>query len=260
MIITSKDNELIKRITKLNSSSKFRREDGAFAAEGVRLCRDGAESGAEIEMFLFTAQAREKYYDDYKKISEKSKSLYEISEKILKHISDTIAPQGFVCIFKALDKKTLSYKISNQGRYVALENIQDPSNMGTILRTAEALGADGVILSADCCDIYMPKVVRGSMGAVFRVPIVIADDFTRYISKLTKQGIKTYASTPHNAENINDIDFSDGGIILIGNEANGLKEETINICNKRVKIPMKGRAESLNAAAAAAILIWEIQG
>lgn len=257
-MITSKDNELIKQTVKLISGAKYRRESKSFVAEGVRICRDGAESEAEIKAFLVTPEAKEKYTSDYKKISAKAEKTYEISEKLLKYISDTTTPQGFMCVFKTLDKKTLSYKINNQGRYVALENIQDPSNMGTILRTAEALGTDGVILSSDCCDIYMPKVVRGSMGAIFRLPIVIADDFTGYIGTLTKSGIKTYASTPHEAESINNVDFSDGGIMLIGNEGNGLKKETSDICYKKVKIPMNGRAESLNAAAAAAILLWKL--
>lgn len=258
-MITSKDNELIKRAAKLISNSKFRRESNRFVAEGVRLCRDGADSGAEIEVFLVTPQAAEKYPDDYKKISTMAEKTFEISEKLFKQLSDTTTPQGFMCIFKTLDKQTLLYTINNQGRYIALENIQDPSNMGTILRTAEALGTDGIILSSDCCDIYMPKVVRGSMGAIFRVPVITVADFTEYISDITKNGVKTYASTPHEAENINDIDFSDGGVILIGNEGNGLRNKTIDVCYKRIKIPMKGRAESLNAAVAASILMWKLQ-
>ena len=129
--------------------------------------------------------------------------------------------------------------------------------MGTILRTAEAFGVDGVIVSKDCCDIYSPKVVRGSMGAVFRVNVVTAEEFTEYIQQLTESGINTYASTPRNAENIRNIDFSQGGVMLIGNEGNGLREDTINACSKRVRINMRGRAESLNAAAAAAVLLYE---
>ena len=131
--------------------------------------------------------------------------------------------------------------------------------MGTILRTAEALGINGIILSKDCCDIYSPKVVRGSMGAVFRLPVMIAEDFTEYISSLAKADIMIYASTPRNAENIESVDFSKGGVMLIGNEGNGLKEDTIKASSKRVKISMRGRAESLNAAAAAAILLYRFQ-
>ena len=139
----------------------------------------------------------------------------------------------------------------------SLENIQDPSNLGTILRTAEALGIEGVILSGNCCDIYSPKVIRGSMGAVFRIPFTIAEDFCGYISELSRKGIDVYASTPYDAEDITNVKFS-GGVMLIGNEGSGLTKDVLTLGIQKVKIPMKGRAESLNAAAAAGILMWEM--
>ncbi len=260
MMITAKDNELVKEIGKLMSSSKRRKEKNCFVTEGVRLCMDGVLSQAEITHFLYTKAAKEKYHEEYGRISAASEKSVEVSESIFKKLSDTAAPQGFMCVVKRLDKKFDSYTINKQGRYAALENIQDPQNIGTILRTAEALGTDGVILSSDCCDIYAPKVVRGSMGAIFRVPLMIAEDFTQCITALTAQGYHTYASTPHQAENISTISFAAGGIMLIGNEGNGLKPETIAACEKSVRIEMKGRAESLNAAAAAAILLYCLQG
>ncbi len=257
-MISAKDNELIKQVSALISSPKRRRESGSFAAEGVRLCVDGVRSGAEVRCFLYTDAAKKKYNEEYRLISEAAARSEEVSESLFKRISDTQNPQGFMCVFSALDKNHKSYKINKQGHYAALENIQDPSNMGTILRTAEALGADGVILSDDCCDIYSPKVVRGSMGAVFRVPVIIADDFTAYIKKLTESGVCTYASTPRNAQDIKDMSFENGGVMLIGNEGSGLRPETIAACAESVRINMKGRAESLNAAAAAAILLYSL--
>ncbi len=257
-MITSKDNELIKNVSKLMSSAKYRKERECFAAEGARLCADGVISGAVPELFLYTSSAKDKYIREYELISSAALKSAEISESLCRKISDTSAPQGFVCVFKTLDKKSILYTINKQGRYAALENLQDPSNLGTILRTAEALGADGVILSGDCCDIYSPKVVRGSMGAVFRVPVITAQDFTAYIGRLTREGIDTYASTPHEAEDISGISFENGGVMLIGNEGNGLRPETIAACSKSVRINMKGRAESLNAAAAAAILLYKL--
>ena len=217
-MITSKDNEMIKHVSKLLSSSSYRREQECFVAEGARLCMDGVLSGAVAEVFLYTKNGMEKYPKEFEKIFAVAKKNFEISESVLKKISDTNSPQGLLCVFKALDKKSLSYKIEIGRHYVALENIQDPSNMGTVLRTAEALGIDGVILSKNCCDIYSPKVARGSMGAIFRLPVIIAENFTEYISELSKSGIMTYASTPRNAEDIENIDFSKGGVMLIGNE------------------------------------------
>lgn len=256
-MITSKDNEIIKYAVKLMKSAKFRREERLFTAEGVRICRDGVLSGVGVEQFLYTRDAMEKYSDDYDRIKAASSSSVEISKSLFEKISDTKTPQGFFCIFNMLDKPSFPYTINKQGVYVALENLQDPSNIGTVLRTAEALGIDGIILSANCCDIYSPKVVRGSMGAVFRIPFYIAENFTGFVDNLTRRGFNTYGSTPHNADSITDIDF-DSGVMLIGNEGNGLTEQALAACSRRVKIPMQGRAESLNAAAAAGILMWEM--
>ncbi len=257
MVISSKENNIIKYTAKLSKSSKFRKEQKSFAAEGVRICRDGVDSGKFAEYFFYTADAKEKYGEDFNKISSCSKIVCEVSQSVFEKISDTKTPQGFLCVFNMLDKIKKPYTINIRGRYVALENLQDPSNVGTVLRTAEALGMDGVIMSRDCCDVYSPKVVRGSMGAVFRLPLNVVDNLAEYIQELSLQGIASYGSTPRNAEPINSIDCT-CGVMLIGNEGNGLTENTLSVCTKRVMIPMFGRAESLNASAAAAILMWEM--
>lgn len=258
MLITSKDHAIIREITKLGAGARYRREQRCFIAEGVRLCCDGEQSGAEIKALLYTGDAREKYPKELERLSERAGRVYELSGSLFRRVSDTQTPQGVLCVFRMPDNDSM--KVEKGGRYAALENIQDPSNLGTILRTAEALGVDGIILSADCCDVYSPKVVRGSMGAVFRVPVMICPDFTGYISALTGRGLDTYASTPHEAEDIDNVDFSGGGVMLIGNEGSGLRKETIAACRRSVRINMKGRAESLNAAAAAAILMYRLQG
>lgn len=255
-VITSRDNATIKSVMRLLTEGKYRRKMGQFVCEGVRLCCDGIVSGRKPLLCLYTAEAKEKYTADWEKICAAAQRNFEVKKAVFDKISDTVSPQGILCVYEMLDKTALLDTISNQGSYIALENIQDPSNMGTILRTAEAFGVDGVILSADCCDIYAPKVLRGSMGAVFRLPIGIMQPFADKIKALTQKGVHTYASTPHNACDIQKVDFSSGGIILIGNEGNGLTEQTINASEMSITIPMKGRAESLNAAAAAAVLIW----
>lgn len=254
-MISGKNNRLVKDIARLVSSARERRERGLFAAEGIRLCRDAVESGASIEYFLYTAEASEKYRADFENIISVAEKSYEVSSEVFNKISDTGTPQGFMCIIKT-GLNTIMTEIEKGKRYVGLENIQDPTNLGTILRTAEALGSSGIILSSGCCDIFSPKVVRGSMGAIFRLPFMLVDDMEVFVSNIERRGICTYASTPHEADNIEDIDFSSGGIMLIGNEGNGLKKETIEACSRRVKIEMKGRAESLNVSAAAAILLY----
>ena len=255
-IITSKDNKLIKSIRKLMSSSKARKEQECFVAEGLRLCMDAVMSQAKILYFLYTNQASQKNPVKIKEISDASEKSFIVSEDVYEKLTDTKTPQGFLCVIK-IDKNSCTDITESGKKYLGLEKIQDPSNMGTVLRTAEALGIDGVIMSSDCCDIYSPKVIRGSMGAVFRLPFMISDDITKTIIECRKKNILCYASTPKNAENIKNTDFSKGGIIFIGNEGNGLSEKVIKSCDKKIMISMKGRAESLNASAAAAILMYE---
>ncbi|MCH5304705.1 MAG: RNA methyltransferase [Ruminococcus sp.] len=255
--ITSKDNSLVKHITKLNKSAKYRRECEEFAAEGVRICIDALNSGAKISSLIVCEDILDKYSDVIERIKAVADNSYVFSKTLFREISETKSPQGIVCVIKPLDKHSLFDKMECNGKFIALDNIQDPSNMGTILRTAEAVGIDGVILSSDCCDIYSPKVVRGSMGAVFRLPYIIKDSISDFI--LEHKNITSYASVVDaDAEKITHIGFECPCVVVIGNEGNGLKQSTIDVCNKKITIPMNGRAESLNASVAAAIIIWEM--
>ena len=138
-----------------------------------------------------------------------------------------------------------------------LENVQDPSNLGTVLRTADALGLNGVIMTSDCCDIYSPKVCRGAMGALFRVPFMIIDNAPSFIRDFNKHG-RSFAAVVRNADSVTDADFSGNTLIVVGNEGNGLTKETIEACSSAVTIKMCNNAESLNASIAAAILMWEM--
>ncbi len=256
-MITSRDNETVKLCAKLVKSAAFRRERSQFTAEGVRICTDGVRSGYSPSLFIYTSSACEKYAEEFAFVAENSDRCIEVSNEIFGRISDTKSPQGFFCVFNMLDKQENPYRINKEGSFLACERVQDPSNLGTILRTAEALGFEGVILSDDCCDIYSPKVVRGSMGAVFRLPCCITEDLPAYISELSENGVETYASTPRNATDITSLDIC-GGVMLIGNEGSGLTDGAIEACRHKVMIPMRGRAESLNASAAAAMLMWEM--
>ncbi len=255
--ISSKDNSLVKHINKLNKSSKYRREKGEFTAEGVRLCKDAMESGAEILSLIICEDALKKHSEIITALENVSDNSYIFSKSVFKSISETKTSQGIICVIKTLDKPTLFDKIKSNGKFLALESLQDPSNLGTILRTAEAIGIDGVVLSGDCCDIYSPKVVRGSMGAVFRIPFIIVNTVEEFI--ISNKSTNFYASVVgDDADKINDTVFKEPCVLIVGNEGNGLKKSTIELCDKKITIPMNGRAESLNASAAAAILIWEM--
>lgn len=257
LTVTSKDNAQIKNTVKLKKSAKFRKETGCFIAEGVRVCVDAALSGAQIISLFVTESAADKNTDSFEMLSTRAGKTYMVTPELFALISDTQTPQGFLCVIKTLDKSAVFDKINDGGKFLALDNIQDPNNLGTILRSAEAFGVNGVIMSSDCCDVYNPKVVRGSMGAVFRLPVLITGCLSDWFSHNPR--LNTYAAVVDgSAEKVTDITFEEPCAVVIGNEGNGLKPETAASCKRQITIPMNGKAESLNASAAAAILIWEM--
>ncbi len=253
--ISSKDNKIIKNISKLLSKSKYRKEQGLFVVEGIRLCTDAVRSKASIDTFICTDDALEKYPEAVKELEANSNNSYVVTPNIFSMLSDTKTPQGVICVVKALDNKPQFDKINN--KYVLLQNMQDPSNLGAVLRSADALGFSGVILTKDCCDILSPKVCRASMGAVFRVPFIICDDECEFVKEFNKQG-KSYAAVVRNGTSITEFKYDGTTLLCIGNEGNGLTADLVSECTYPVTIPMKGNAESLNAAAAAGIIMWEM--
>lgn len=257
MLLTSKENQNIKNAIKLKKSSKFRKQTGCFTAEGLRVCYDAMLSGASITTLFVTEDAAEKHSEKFSRLFSYADKTLFVSSDIFSLISDTQTPQGFLCVIKALDKTGHFDTIKNGGKFLALDNVQDPSNLGTILRSAEAFGVSGIIMSSDCCDVYNPKVVRGSMGAVFRVPFLMCSSIEDFLND--NSFINSYASVVDcNAESVSKITFTEPCVVVIGNEGNGLKNETVSACKSSITIPMKGKAESLNASAAAAIIIWEM--
>ena len=256
--ITSKNNEKIKYAVLLKDSSSERRKASSFFVEGARLCSDAAQSGVDILQFFFTQKAKEKFEDYYNSVCAKAEKIYEISEEVSRKLSDTQSPQGMFCICKTVDKIAEADKINSKGKYILLENVQDPSNVGAVSRTAEALGLDGLIVSGGC-DIYNPKALRASMGAFFRLNVIQCDGLQKFITEAKALSMTVVASTPSaDAVKITELDFSGGIICIVGNEGNGVSDETMKNASVKVTIPMGGRAESLNASTAAAILIWEM--
>lgn len=255
LIISSKDNKIVKNISKLLLKSKCRKEQGLFVVEGIRLCLDAVRSGATIDTFICTEDAALKHSDAVRELELKAKSSYFVTPSIFSILSDTKTPQGVICVVKVLDNKPQFDKINN--KYVLLQNMQDPSNLGAVLRSADALGFSGVVLTKDCCDIYSPKVCRASMGAVFRVPFVVCEDECEFVSEFNSFGT-SFAAVVRNGTNITEFSYEGASLICIGNEGNGLTEDLVKVCTYPVTIPMKGNAESLNAAAAAGIIMWEM--
>jgi TrmH family RNA methyltransferase len=257
--ITSKENPAVRRAVRLMNSARERRKTGLIICEGARLCGDAAESGVEIEELFCTARAMEKYPDYIEKIAGSAGAAYEISEESAEKISDTESTQGVFIVGKAPRVSDDLSRLKTTGQYVLLENLQDPSNVGAIFRTAEAFGIDGVILTEGCASCFSPKAMRAGMGAMFRIPVFFTDDAPSEMKKAAERNMRPMAAVPRGgAADVTGIRFFKGAVMCVGNEGNGLSEELIMACPEKITIPMSGRAESLNAATAAAILMWEM--
>ncbi len=255
-VISSRRNPLIKSAAALRESARERREREEFLCEGARLCRDAAESGLLIRACFFTDRAQDRYREYLEPVLRAAKKAYMIEEPVAALLSDTKSPQGVFC----LCAWPSGSEAGPGGPCLVLENIQDPGNLGTILRTAEALGRFRVFLLGDCCDPLSPKALRASMGAAFRLWPGSGGTARELLGRLRAEGYGIYGAVPaKTAVPVTEMDFSRGlhGVV-IGNEGRGLTEETAGLCDGLVTIPMGGRAESLNAAAAATVLMWEL--
>ena len=252
--VSSRENPHIKTAVRLRTSAAQRRASEKFFLEGFRLCADALASGYAPQELFLTTQAREKY--DTAPLEQSAAQAFEITESVAQKLGDTPSPQGVFAVFEMQDASGKRQEFFRPGgHYIALESLQDPANLGAAARTAEALGFSGLILSGGC-DLWHPKALRASMGALLRLPALQTDDLP---ATLRACSLPRCAAVPdREALSIIDCDFTRGGVLAIGNEGHGLSNETIDACEHKITIPMPGRAESLNAAAAAAILMWEM--
>lgn len=251
--ITSRNNTIIKDTKKLFTSSKSRKENGLFPLEGARLCFDVLNSFYAIDTVLVTESLYNRYTSEVDELVKKADKSYFITEEISNKLSDTPNPQG---IFVLCKMQNVSNDFTS-GKIIALDNVQDPSNVGAIIRTAEALGIDGII-TYNCCDIYNPKTLRASMGSMLRMNIIATNDLKATLQDMKNDGFNVYSTVPvSTAKSIKDMSF-DNTVCVIGNEANGVEEEIKSISDCLITIPMLGRAESLNASVAASITMWEM--
>ncbi len=255
MLITSKDNELIKHIKKLKEK-KYREEYKEFIVEGIKMIEEAILENAKIKSIIIC--------DDCKsQVSISSELMYEIAkfnciyvtEKVFNTITDVINPQGIMAVLEKpeISENQIDY---NEDIFLLLDNIQDPGNLGTILRTADSLNLKQIIVSKGVADAYNLKVVRSTMGAIFRVKIIEVKDFRKTIKELKKHKIKVYATDLGTDKSIYDISYEKSAII-IGNEANGVSNEVLEEATEKIKIPMIGKTESLNAAVATSVILYE---
>ncbi len=247
MLITSKDNSKIKEIKKLKEK-KYRKT--AFIVEGIKMLKEAISEKAEIDTIII----REDTELDFKLDSELEKKVIHVTKNVFETISDVVSPQGVLVV---INKKIDDNKISKHADYIlALDGIQDPGNLGTIIRTADSANIKQILVSKDTVDSYSPKVVRSTMGAIYRVKIIECEDLAKTLKSLQTTGFEIVTTDLHTDKSIYDMNYNKK-IVVIGNEANGVTPEIKELSNYRVKIPMLGKTESLNAAVATGIMIYE---
>ncbi len=245
-VITSYDNPKLKKVRGLMKRSRFRREEGAFVAEGIRMYREIPEE------LLLETYVSESFSAKHPEISGEI-----VSDRCFKRLSDTETPQGILAVAKIEERSLSDYLSEKEGLYVVVEGLQDPGNLGTIMRTGEAAGLKCLIADRNTVDVYSPKTVRSTMGSILRVPCVYVDDLKGTIEEMKRAGVSVYAADLKGEADFHKVSYEPLCAFLIGNEGKGLSREISDLADMKVKIPMKGKVESLNAAISAALLMYE---
>lgn len=285
-MITSASNKRIKNVMLLLSKSRERKKQGLFVTEGIKMFLEAPEDWLK-EIYL-----SEEWYNHYMerepeqtpdqppgqlqdqssgqmekeaaaklfRLKEREELVIEaVKEDVFRKMCDTKTPQGILCVaaMPRYNLEEMTAKEEKTGLYLILEDIQDPGNLGTMMRSGEGAGITGVIMSANTVDMFNPKTVRATMGSIYRVPFVYTGDLQEAVCAMKEKGIKIYAAHLKGARDYDREDYREATAFLIGNEGNGLRKETADLSDFYIKIPMQGQVESLNAAAAATLLTYE---
>ena len=258
-VVTSKDNRLIKQYVRLSSSKSAREKEHLFTLEGIKLLEEAIKSGLSVKTVFVTQALLEKRGAILEPLLEHCGDVRLVPRALESKLSQVETPQGVYAMVKKLDKMPAWDKIEYTGKSILLVDLQDAGNVGTIVRTAEALGIHRVCATAHTCDFYNPKVIRSAMGSLFRMELVTVPDAVSAIERVRKTGAATYASVVSGlAESAGMFRFAENSMLVIGNEGSGLPAEIIDAADRSVTIRMCGNTESLNASIAACILMWEM--
>ena len=244
MIITSKDNEIIKNLKKLKEK-KYRLD--SYIVEGIKMVKEAINENQEIALIAI----REDFKIDF---DTKNIKTVTISNKIFNDISDVKTPQGILAVIKKNQNNQIE---TNQEYILALDSLQDPGNMGTIIRTADSANINQIIINKTTVDPYSPKVIRSTMGAIYRTNIIEVEDLKATLKEMKLKGFQIITTDLKATQSIYDINYNNKTVVVIGNEANGVSQEILQTADKKVIIPMLGKTESLNASIAASIMIYE---
>ena len=251
-MITSANNAQVKNIIQLNQKTKARREQGLFVAERRKMF---GEAPKEWVSKVYVTEALSSDEELMKKVSEYPHEI--VADSVFRQMSDTQTPQGILTVLKKPSYTMEDIFTAENPLVMVLEDLQDPGNAGTIIRTGEGAGVNGVILTKTSVDVTNPKVIRSTMGSIYRVPFVYTEDLEGDINKLKGRKIPVFAAHLKGTQMYDEPDYAGGCAFLIGNEGNGLTDETADMADTYIRIPMEGSVESLNAGVAASLLSYE---
>lgn len=260
-MITSTNNQQLKQVSALLKKAKERKEKKAFVVEGPKMV---LEAPAEWLKAVYVSESFEKNPENkstLKKLGDKCKNnqaAFEIvADSVFKHVSDTQTPQGIMAVV-AMPEYDLEQLLDGEKTHLlVLESIQDPGNLGTMVRTGEGAGISGIIMNKTTVDLFNPKTIRSTMGSIYRVPFYVTEDLSHTMVSLKEKGVTLYAAHLKGQHSYDEEDYTSSCGFLIGNEGNGLSDEIADSADTYIKIPMEGQVESLNAAISAALLMYE---
>ncbi|GHU26971.1 rRNA methyltransferase [Bacilli bacterium] len=252
--ITSVDNKLIKSIKKLNNDKKYRDVTNLFVAESYRVIKTLIESKVVCRNLLATHDS--KYFGEAVRYNKQGITVDEINHKIYESISSLSTADGMVAVFVKPNNK---FSLETNKKYVVLDRIQNPGNLGTIIRTAVAFNIDGIIITNDSVDLYHPNIVRATMGSLVNVPVKVSTSLLDVIKNCKIKGITTYATSLNTkAKPLSEVNFTKSAAVIFGNEGQGLNNNDIKACDENIYIPISNKIDSINVSTAASIVMYQL--
>ena len=239
-MITSTGNARVKNVIQLQTRARARKDSRQFVAEGFRMV---SEAPADRIVSIYASETFARCNSGY--MSTIQVPYETVSDNVFAQMSDTRTPQGILAVIKMAEYGIGDIIAHDNCLYVIVENLQDPGNLGTIIRMSEAAGVDGIIMSPNTVDIYNPKTIRSTMGSLYRVPFVYADDFAGTLEQMKSKGVELYAAHLEGSVEYTEPDYTKASAFVIGNEGNGLTDAVTNICSNRIRIPMAGNVTFL---------------
>lgn len=246
-MITSKDNKQVKNLIALQQKAKERRNQNAFVVEGTKMVE---ETPKELLISVYVSE-------NYTGNTNFSVPVEVLSDSVFKAASDTQTPQGIMAIVRKPEYSLNALLAKENRMFLILEDVQDPGNLGTMMRTGEGAGVTGVVMTKNTVDLFNPKTVRSTMGSIYRVPFIVTDDLEATLTTMKKAGVSLYAAHLKGENSYDAYDYKKDCGFLIGNEGNGLTDAIADMADTYIRIPMEGKLESLNAAVSAALLMYE---